>query len=687
MNEFNSDILLQIFSYLSAKDSGITVQCCKRFLYLIESFQRKFLEPELVACSSQALSEMKKLDIAYNKTMSTYENDLDYAETSIPDLRGMAKTTRSQTKKLRGIHPRNRREQEQPPPHQVIQQALSKMRSPPNVAFCFYSTEAARESFLSNLDSAHSLLPSQNNISIVCAKSECGVQSNIPLPIPSHHHEDNIKIESNSEFSCMIGSFPNAHFVPFCIPTILDIPACPMSMQSNNGKSDDGDDEEKEKQDERCLGVTIMGQMLRDVYAKNNIDHDNDEEETDFWKVFIVYVVGTGYRIAEDFLQELQQQFPHAAIVGGVCDEGDIRLDPDIYAPVFRAQLQKQPMNQLKKLIVTEWGHDALYDLVEKRDLVQFAIDQMLGTSISKHDNNSNKNCSNMANIRNGVYGLAIGGAVPVRSIVSRGLRSVTSGQVGPNDSQWTVESVSFVRPEQENYPYSAQEPSMLKPIHIINTMKSNITGEEITATEFMIHGHRGNHQPHYIGIKNILKEEDDESNMDIFDGFEVHMFNGSNFLNGSIAIMTDGNEHCERAIVKGSLVDLFELDGKACNEDLENTLLRLKTQLQHEKLLGGIMYSCNGRGPDTELLETEMADAKRFSKHFSALPCLGLYAGGEIGPMATFGNKNIFRKGKVALQGFTAVFAVFVVPRKGPIRYYLDDGEENVERYIRDRF
>ena len=61
---------------------------------------------------------------------------------------------------------------------------------------------------------------------------------------------------------------------------------------------------------------------------------------------------------------------------------------------------------------------------------------------------------------------------------------------------------------------------------------------------------------------------------MDIFDGFEVHMFNGSNFLNGSIAIMTDGNEHCERAIVKGSLVDLFELDGKACNEDLENKVI-----------------------------------------------------------------------------------------------------------------
>jgi small ligand-binding sensory domain FIST len=41
---------------------------------------------------------------------------------------------------------------------------------------------------------------------------------------------------------------------------------------------------------------------------------------------------------------------------------------------------------------------------------------------------------------------------------------------------------------------------------------------------------------------------------------------------------------------------------------------------------LGGLMFSCSGRGPERRsLLREEMADAKRFHKHFPDVNLCGL--------------------------------------------------------------
>merc|ERR1712071_514558 len=241
-------------------------------------------------------------------------------------------------------------------------------------------------------------------------------------------------------------------------------------------------------------------------------------------------------------------------------------------------------------------------------------------------------------------------------------------------------------QPSDSIYPYNGPA-NMLKPVHLIETIRDLTSGEEISARQFIVKCHMGNHHPQYIGIKTDKQRVKMSVENGVHDGFQVHMFNASNFINHNIVIMSDGTKCGNVSIQKGSFIDLFELDGKACNEDLENTLIRLKEQLQNEKLLGSIMYSCSGRGPNPGLLEDTMADAKKFAKHFPFLPCVGLYAGGEIGPVATFGNKDVFRRGKVALQGFTAVFAVFVVPKRGPTKYNLNDSKENIQKFIEKRF
>lgn len=50
----------------------------------------------------------------------------------------------------------------------------------------------------------------------------------------------------------------------------------------------------------------------------------------------------------------------------------------------------------------------------------------------------------------------------------------------------------------------------------------------------------------------------------------------------------------------------------------------------------------------------------------------------------AKAGNTNVFQQGKVALQGFTVVFGVFVVPIPTATKYLrLDDSDQNCRQHM----
>jgi small ligand-binding sensory domain FIST len=103
--------------------------------------------------------------------------------------------------------------------------------------------------------------------------------------------------------------------------------------------------------------------------------------------------------------------------------------------------------------------------------------------------------------------------------------------------------------------------------------------------------------------------------------------------------------------------IDFFELDGQACLEDMDLAVSTLKEQTTsaNELVLCALMISCNGRGPVSPFMDDEtMADARRFNNLFPEVPCLGFYAGGEIGPLARArrNGHNVYRQGSVAFQG-----------------------------------
>lgn len=249
---------------------------------------------------------------------------------------------------------------------------------------------------------------------------------------------------------------------------------------------------------------------------------------------------------------------------------------------------------------------------------------------------------------------------MPLKSVVSRGVQSLT------DDNPWTVQEVRLVTPDDEEYIFVGHE----DPYHCITKICNSETGT-VSSPNGLLH----RYQPDFCGLQR-----------EGTDGFELNVLNPISLQTNSIILMTDGSAEQTESLQNAQL-DLFSLDGEECKKHLDWTLQQLKKQAQEETILGAVMFSCNGRGPDARsLLRESMADATRFHKHFATTPCCGFYAGGEIGPMALAGrHDNVFQRGKAAVQGFTAVFALFIVPVAQPRSYELNDSDENVAMFVRN--
>jgi hypothetical protein len=58
--------------------------------------------------------------------------------------------------------------------------------------------------------------------------------------------------------------------------------------------------------------------------------------------------------------------------------------------------------------------------------------------------------------------------------------------------------------------------------------------------------------------------------------------------------------------------------------------------------------------------------------------------AGGEIGPMATVGKRDVLQSGKAAIEGASRQsLRRFIVPARKPGTFQLDDGPENVIKFV----
>ncbi|KAL7561294.1 hypothetical protein ACA910_022562 [Epithemia clementina (nom. ined.)] len=433
--------------------------------------------------------------------------------------------------------------------------------------------------------------------------------------------------------------------------------------------------------------------------------HTQQERRQQPCQVIMVFGCGEEAAFAEDFVAHLQSTFPNATIVGGLCNDGYISESTEHVTRSYLQTLSSVDLMQWYRSlggdnnarggsralasILKSWTKaqllDCVWDLVQRRPY-------------------------RLRILRNGgIFGVALFGQnVPVKSVVSRGVQSLTvlhknnnqrARQHHPatthednNDASWNyvVHQSTFNKPGDAEYLFRRHGSVMddSPSYHIVRSIKDLKTGKIYTPNQIRNQfGH-----PDFVGLQfsesegfHLLMPHPLSFNVDAFIFLESAC-DPYNKNNNNTDVNNNGNKSLE-----GLFIDFFDMTGEACVRDMDQTmqLLRDQTTKNKEELLGAIMISCSARGPEaSSLIHESMADATRFARVFPDVPCLGFYANGEIGPLALAGQRScppprqaqphdqdqeqeqqrphagVFRHGQAALQGFTAVFALFVVPK-----------------------
>jgi small ligand-binding sensory domain FIST len=98
-----------------------------------------------------------------------------------------------------------------------------------------------------------------------------------------------------------------------------------------------------------------------------------------------------------------------------------------------------------------------------------------------------------------------------------------------------------------------------------------------------------------------------------------------------------------------GQTLQFQRRDASTATEDIANLLHRQKEKLAGQRILGGMLCSCNGRG--RRLFKEPSHDARHVQEALGRFGLAGFFCNGEIGPV---GEKSF-------LHGFTASLALFV--------------------------
>eukprot|EP00977_Amphora_coffeiformis_P029852 scaffold43063_cov214-Amphora_coffeaeformis.AAC.2 len=376
-----------------------------------------------------------------------------------------------------------------------------------------------------------------------------------------------------------------------------------------------------------------------------------------FWKVMIVYATHGASAQVENFLHMLQNALPQLQIVGGICQGGYVSQPHDAASEDWNTWSSHDLVTYLRNTGVTVDPSTS-----SKAELVK----QVHQTIQTRPYHLCHVGDEVAASHGEGIIGVVLGGEVPVETVVSRGVKSIiTHGPPTPT-SDYVVHEAEFRLPTDDAYMFNTgPDQDGLPAYHMIRSVRDKQTGRTIMVPNWIqTHG-----SCDLVGLRYQQQH----------DGFALHSAHPLSRNLGGFLFFQDST--LPMTSLEGAEIDLYTLDGPACRNDVHSTLQALQQEVKGQKLLGGCMFSCAARGPAPNMLGEKMADAAAWATHFPTVPLLGWYAGGEVGPMAMAGRKNAMRgrdaTQKATLQGFTAVFALWIVPVIDWTTVHLDDAAE----------
>jgi len=524
----------------------------------------------------------------------------------------------------------------------MLKKCKQKLQGKPNLVFGFSAKTDFAEGMKKELLFPHA--PNNSETVSLHAVAYGGIQAIQPASSQGLQAQQP-ELDCECEASLMAMNFPGATILPFAF-------------------SDQADEDDLDFLEQRLRYHSGLNN------GGNNNNNNNNNDDGSFWKGMILYAVGGGVVTTDSITRRMQMIAPNAVIVGGVCGEGYVSMPTYTKAELCRMS-ERQLQYALRRCCYDSALHGHLIpkateegNSISKSELVDLVHSALEKEAIVTRDAHQ----STCGVAESGIFGVVLGGDVPIRSTVSRGVQSVLNNDGPPRSFSNLVVHEAHVANPGGGDSLSDVDPSF---IHI-TTLRDQITGELHSPIDIL-----GKYLPFdFLGIKRRNS-----------DGFQLSALNQLIETLGVFAILRDGFEG-EMESVRGAEVDFFCLRGKACMDDMDRTMRQLQQQTEGKEILGALMYTCNGRGPEASYFIPEaMSDAKRFARAFPDVPCLGFYAGGEFGPVAMAGSQNVFKTGRAALQGFTAVFALFIVPiRSADTTCDFEDSIENVRRFVRDR-
>jgi len=546
----------------------------------------------------------------------------------------------------------------------LVQSAVQTLQSPPHLALCFNAEN--RRSF------SNSLLSSSSS-------SSSPLHQELPRWLPKHAATLGVVSSSiqtcnmpqHGELNCessagiMLAHLPGTTAVqPFCweMPSDVFPP--------------------------RASAVTACRSILQ------QLKNPRLEQEQYDYQVFLVYACGEEAGLVDDFVTQLQAAYPQSTIVGGICSTG--------YVSQPTANVTRSDVEQLDMMELLAWyrgltGASPEIDDTEKGPYVELVWELVQSQPYR------------IRTIESGaIFGVGLAGQVPVRSVVSRGVQSLTnSNGVREPRQTFQIHEAQLHNPSDPEYMFTtgrssaggaSQQPP---PYHLVKSVRHVETGKIFTLRELA----NQFHHPDFIGLQRPANPQTGERGDD---GFFLHQPHPLSFQLNAYLFLLNQNEAgvtgegafanngalSANASLQGAYMDLLDLTAESCLRDMDSTMASLREETEDEDVLGAIMISCAARGPSaSSMLHESMADATRFAKEFSNVPCLGFYAGGEIGPLAlaAVGDQkrtSLFRRGQATLQGFTAVFALFIVPKfRLPQDLLLNDDPNSVNQYMEHKY
>ena len=363
------------------------------------------------------------------------------------------------------------------------------------------------------------------------------------------------------------------------------------------------------------------------AFLEKRLKYHNKNSDDKFWKALILYATDHIPTPMQKLVSRIQALVPNAVLVGGLCDEGHVSV-PKFSKEELGSMSVKHLRYVLKKHVAQKAQASQRPSIVEKSGLVDHVFD-----ALKKSETCNNNNISYETMGSKSFFGVFLGGDVPVRSVVSRGVCSVLNSNGPPRPfSDLVVEESDLTGP-------FGNSGSL---VHSIRKVKDKATGAVYAPME-VIHKYLSSRsdQAQFLGLKRR--------------GCDGFLLSTEFILETNIFYLVATNGVWDESL-EGAELDFYSLDGKASMEDMDRTMLKLKEQTEGEEVIGALMYTCSGRGPAPgALIPERMSDVTRFANVFQDVPCLGFYANGEFGPVALAGNENIFQIGRSMHQAVSS--------------------------------